>query len=74
MVEGYISRLYIQMEFCVGGDLHSYLQSRKGDKLEVDKIFDYFLQLCRAVKVRISYFSLLKRFSTAIQSTLSTEI
>ena len=53
MVEGYITRLYLQMEYCSGGDLHSFLQAQKGAKLEVEKVFDLFIQLCRAVKVRI---------------------
>ena len=53
MVEGYITRLFIQMEYCNAGDHHSYLQARKDVKLEMEKIFDLFIQLCRAVKVRL---------------------
>ena len=53
MVEGYIAHLYLQMEFCSGGDLHTFLRARKGAKLEVEKVFDLFIQLCRAVKVRV---------------------
>ena len=56
MVEGHITRLFIQMEYRNAGDLHSFLQTRKGAKLEDEKILDLFIQLCRAVKVRLKLY------------------
>ena len=55
MEQGHICRLYLQMEYCSGGDLQEYLQARKGVKMDEEKIFDWLLQLCRAVKVLLFY-------------------
>nr|XP_045606782.1 uncharacterized protein LOC123763609 [Procambarus clarkii] len=43
-------RLMIAMDYCGGGDLHTIISSRKGVLFPEDRILDWFVQLCLAVK------------------------
>ncbi|XP_076035702.1 uncharacterized protein LOC143021825 [Oratosquilla oratoria] len=42
--------LHIVMDYCSGGDLHSYILNRNGIYMTENRILDWFVQLCLAVK------------------------
>ncbi|XP_027227499.2 uncharacterized protein [Penaeus vannamei] len=43
-------KLYIAMDYCGGGDLHTLITKRNGVLFPEDRILDWFVQLCLAVK------------------------
>ncbi|XP_050718969.1 uncharacterized protein LOC126999887 [Eriocheir sinensis] len=42
--------LLIAMDYCAGGDLHSLITKRNGILFPEDRVLDWFVQLCLAVK------------------------
>ena len=45
-----LGKLFILMDYCDGGDLHSKISSRKNQLLEEDLIINWFVQLCLGLK------------------------
>ncbi|KAG7173652.1 uncharacterized protein LOC121860174 [Homarus americanus] len=43
-------RLSIAMDYCGGGDLHTIISKRKGVHFPEDRVLDWFVQLCLAIK------------------------
>lgn len=43
-------RLRIAMDYCGGGDLHTLITSRKGVLFPEERVLDWFVQLCLAIK------------------------
>lgn len=43
-------RLLIIMDYCAGGDLYTLIQGRKGVNFPEDRVLDWFVQLCLAMK------------------------
>lgn len=43
-------RLLIVMDYCGGGDLHTLISNRKGVLFPEDRVLDWFVQLCLAIK------------------------
>ena len=45
-----VTSLYIIMDYCDGGDLHSRIQAQRGILFPEDQILDWFVQITLALK------------------------
>ncbi len=45
-----LTSLYILMDYCDGGDLHSRIQAQRGILFNEDQILDWFVQITLALK------------------------
>jgi NIMA (never in mitosis gene a)-related kinase len=45
-----VTSLYIIMDYCNGGDLHSRIQAQRGILFPEDQILDWFVQITLALK------------------------
>ena len=62
LVEETISFMHLQMEYCDSGDLSGFLRKQNGTKLTIDRVLDWTLQLCMAIKELVLGFHNLNLF------------